>query len=583
MVPSLFNLAANKFASIDRNKNDLLPSVMPKEVSETVVPFLKPLELCEYIESCGGIAQIKKSFSTDGFQKFYLHYLGVIHEELHKTTKARFDQLEEEWTKEYPTHLSYERPCKGQGTQVGTVIFVKFIIFDWCLRSLGVFGDLLQYGTVKLERRFFEIKFHMGDMDVPQYAVPKLCNEWKKYLPNDVNTSLLPHIAFPSCSRLLKKENSCIKEQFFCRLLVMVLSYVYATNHEVLAYGFEILGRQDFLQHVKLKHYLLYVYGMVGVTLAKCNVSSEWAMTFVHKAEELAFVTSQKLDVLYYKQRIYKHYCIFDKEHAMAFQMFNHVPSTSPFFVMAYITHAASICKQMDIYLCQVLCLKNAGTYEQNNYAECYQILVTMETMLLKEKRFVYKCLSTNTIHDKHFEQDLVRIELYELCVKILKDNYTPPIEVYYYFQMKCKGDCVLYPIFKYMSNSFAYNIDLCELEIKQCEFRLEREKLLKHSEQFSNVCFKIFLLFHIIVKLPNRARFWLDKCIDLYKNIHSPRSELALMFKNKTTNFLSFNHKLTPKPYDVKKLFQEEKHITHMIQLGIISISKSDILYSND
>ena len=127
MVPSLFNLAARKIASIDRNKNDLLPSFMPKEVSEKVVSFLKPLDLCDYIESCGGIAQIKKSFSTDGFQNFYLHYLRVTQEELHKTTKARFDQLEKQWTREYPTHLSYDRPCKGQGTQVGTIIFVKLI------------------------------------------------------------------------------------------------------------------------------------------------------------------------------------------------------------------------------------------------------------------------------------------------------------------------------------------------------------------------------------------------------------------------------------------------------------------------
>ena len=136
--------------SISVNKNSIMTAMYC---------FLKPLDLCDYIESCGGIAQIKKSFSTDGFQNFYLHYLRVTQEELHKTTKARFDQLEKQWTREYPTHLSYDRPCKGQGTQVGTIIFVKLIIFDWCLRSLGVFGDLLQYGTVKLERRFLKSNF----------------------------------------------------------------------------------------------------------------------------------------------------------------------------------------------------------------------------------------------------------------------------------------------------------------------------------------------------------------------------------------------------------------------------------------
>jgi hypothetical protein len=77
LLPTLLLLASKKVAALAEGRVPTILRGLPAQVAEEVVSQMNGLELLEFIASEGGIHNIKKKFTTNGFQKFFLRFLFV--------------------------------------------------------------------------------------------------------------------------------------------------------------------------------------------------------------------------------------------------------------------------------------------------------------------------------------------------------------------------------------------------------------------------------------------------------------------------------------------------------------------------
>ncbi len=90
-VPTLFHLASKTLAACN-HYTDLSRNIMPNEVTEQLVLHFTEKKLLTFVESNGSIKKIRDNFSTNGFQRFYLHFHNVKNLIINVNTQSKFDE-----------------------------------------------------------------------------------------------------------------------------------------------------------------------------------------------------------------------------------------------------------------------------------------------------------------------------------------------------------------------------------------------------------------------------------------------------------------------------------------------------------
>ena len=573
-VPSLFLLTVHIISTMRRNKIDIDISSVPKEITEQMVPYMKALELCEFISSYGGIMKIKKKFSTDGFQRFFLHFFKLLDKQPHPKTRELLTQQLNAFKKNYHQHLDYFVPKRA-----GVQMYEKRLsVIDWPVHSLGICFDQSSDNT--LDFFFFKSKFQSSRFMHIRCPAPVLPNEWIHYLPNHVNTNLLPHMDMATFPKRPFQDKKCVRNQFFRRLLTMTEAFVGCRNHEVLAYGCELLSRNDFFNHPQLHKYYLYVYGEIAVTLARCNIDYAWTLTFLNKAKEFATVYSQKLDVLLYQQKVYFNYDLYDKENIAFERIFKHVPLISKFYMETFRIHVQCIAFKIENYICQALCYKRSNVKNQKTKDLFHRSVTRISALIVEEKRFIYKCLAKQQTDEQDFKLALLLFDVYHTCLDKLKQCPTT-----YLFSEKTDSfslqfsehDHFLKIFFKHEYQPEYYNIFWFNREMDSLKKIYSIRWRMQNHERWGHVCFTLFLMFQVLVDKASLALDWLEQAMTIYEINNSARYQTCKHLKNKTIDFVKDRHDTTPRPCEIPYLLKENKKVAELVKLGILSANQRD------
>jgi hypothetical protein len=109
-------------------------------------------------------------------------------------------------------------------------------------------------------------------------------------------------------------------------------------QHETLAYGFELIARNDFFNYPNIYKYYLYIYAMLAVTLAQLNVKHKWPMTFMNKAKQFLVHHSQQLDIWHYEQMLYGEFNATKNANQAFEKLFSNLPSNTLFYIACFCT-----------------------------------------------------------------------------------------------------------------------------------------------------------------------------------------------------------------------------------------------------
>ena len=567
-VPSLFTLAAQKLTMVKCDNIDMHPRSMPMQVIEKLVLFMLALPFVNFIDSYGSIKHIREKFSPDAFQKFYMHFYKLLELEPHPETKKRMLAYKEEFINN----------CIYTTTKNGNENGSFNIVFDFCICSLGFLTGNFSFKKSTFADIFFDSKFCFINIPNLRFPVPILPPHWMIYLPKDVDTSVFPYMPAFEYKREPHVEDNCIDKQFFRRLVGMSEAYVNLRNHETLAYGFELVFREDYLQGLRRQKYYLYIYGMLSVSLARIHIDLNICLGFLEKARQLAHVHSQKLDILFYQQRIFYHHDIYDMESKAFEKIFKAVPMQSHFYKQSFLLHFECFIYKIENYICQAMCYKQYGT--QKARQSFYNIIEEIASLLIEKRRFLYKCLSICQRYDNEFQKSLLFIDIYMVCVDKLGERTR-----HYFvndkiscFALQLNNDTHFFRyFFNHLINSDFYDAQYFTAEMNTRKSIYCGNARNQHIERWGNTCFTLFLLFEILAGEPSRALTWLDYAKENYKKNHSSRLQVCNMYKYKHIDFKVTKNSLICKPCDIEQLLKTNKKVALYTQLGILSIVQFD------
>ena len=574
-VSSLVYLTSKKVALLKKQRVNIPLTKVPKCLIEEIVYHMEAVPMVEYIESAGSIMNIKKSFSTHGFQKFMLRFFILFERDLYFETKKKMLQFLETFAKEYPAHLDYFVQNELGKTRVTVV--------DWSLKSLGIFDDLEQIEAFvpSHEYKFFNSKFGKSVYSHLRVPTPTLPPEWVKLLPDQVDTSVLPHMNDVTIEKTPFKGKENFRSQFFCRLLALSEAFMSLRYHEVLAHGFELVSRSDFHNEESFQRYYLNIYGMLAVSLAQLNVEYGWCSAFLNKAKEFAIVFSQTLDILYYQQQMYFYLNNYVNEVHAFNKLFTAVPIKSKFHILSFRTHIKCFVHKIENLLCKIMCYKQLKTKTDQDCATMARLLKDGEYICKKEKRFIHSCLAMPQVYENVFEFGHTLIQVYSLCFLVLKQTVktyvtTEKLDMLTY-QLRIINDFRC-DFFRHVAQPDSFNIFSFNEAVEKSRKFTETSERMSENEHWGNICFTLFILFQIISHEPNRAADWLHDSFKIFKKCNSQRARLCEQFINKTAVFAPKNFQYENKPCDVQQLLKESEKVALFTKLGVLSIAQADI-----
>ena len=556
-VPTLFTLAAQILVTLRYP-----PKVvnMPKEVNEQLVLFMKGCELCDYVKSFGGIYNIYKRFSIDGFQRFYLHFVQKCEKTNCSETKTKMKLLLDDFI----VTMIYD--LRNNDTQID---------LNFCFRSMGFPDIFCDFEGPRFQYYFFSCKFHVYHLPYDHFPVPEIPPNWIPFLPTDVDTSVLPVLQQP-----LRVRRSpvvlplTLNDEFFVRLLAMANAYARDRHHEALAYGFNLVAHQEMYKNNVLSKYYLYVYGMLAVTLSELHIEFDICSSFLAEAENLAKICSQTLDIFYYKMRVAKNFNMFEVVQKMFFNIFDTVPMTSNFYPYSLHIYFNALFIVVENDLCKALIYKH---YSNDEHKRIGRAILSKTGVLLKTNRkFIYKCLSTEQREEADFEIYNLKIEMYMLCIDKLSTGH----DYYLNDQMTClylQLDRVsrLYYFFKHYCSPFGFPVDMMMHQLESILVCNEKMSHMKFCQDNGNFTFTYFLLFQIFTNKHDVALQLLEKAMECFKFNSSPRYQLGWHFKQKNLNFIYEQHSLRTDPINIPRLLQTHGRIGKALKLGVISIEE--------
>ena len=577
-VPSLFGLAAKQMCLMQNEKLQLGISNLPKEAMEGIVPGLDPLALSEFIASYGGMLKIKNNFSTKGFQKFYLHYWKTMEKDLHYTTRKKLIQQLKDFQVEIEVAID-PLLCEITSGQVRPhMVTMRMTVFDWCVSSLGIFTKMATRYSVSRDMDFLKSKFNEMHFSYYKMPVPSLPKELVDLLPQDVDNDLLPTLAKSTITNLTKSaKDELLQDQFFNRLISMSEAYWFKRDHELFAYGFELLSRKDFFNSSILQKYYVNIYGMMAESLARLKIDYSWCMSFLNMAKKFVQVPSQTLDILHYQQKIYFYWSLYPKEFMAFSRLFKCVPAKSKFSIQSFKAHFYCFIIKVENYLFQALCIKKAQEQNEEDTKFQFSILDEIKTMIREKQKFVHQCLGKPQPERYEYEVALLLLEVYSICTEALRVGYLT-----YEAEKKIKCLAIQFTInehftvffFQHMADPELYHMFYFNNQMDVFKMTLEKMMRFKQTEHWANTCFTLFLLFEIIAKNSSCALDWLHDSEVIYKKFNASRYPMCLNIKNKTKEFTNKRIHYQCKPCDLKEILKSEPTVAAYTKLGIMSIT---------
>ncbi len=558
-VPTLFTLAAHILGTLKYSPK-VIKTFVPKEVNEQLVLFMKGCELCDYVKSFGGIYNIYKTFSIDGFQRFYLHFLQMCEKTNFLETRNKMKLQKDDFI----VTMIYD--LRNDDTEID---------LNFCFRSMGFPDIFFDFKEPRFQYYFFSCKFHTYHLPYDHFPVPAIPPNWTQFLPTNVDTSVLPFLIQPlRLKRDPPFQQFTLNDEFFVRLLAMVNAYTRDRHHETLAYGFELVAHQTIYQNNVLNKYYVYVYGMLAVTLSELHIEFDICSSFLVEAEHLAKICSQTLDIFYYKMRVAKNFYMFDLVHEMFFKIFDVVPMESNFYPYSLQIYFNALFVLVENNLCKALVYNHH--FNEEHKKKCRSILLETRVILKRHRKFIYKCLSTDQKEEADFELYNLIIEMYMLCI----DKLSTTINYFINDQLTCLAlqlDRVsrLYYFFKHLCSPFAFSVDMLMHKLETILVCQEKCCHIKFCEENGNLTFTYFLLFQIFTNKQDVALQLLEKAMECFKFNASPRYQMGLHFKQKNVNFTDDSHSFKTHPINIPRLLQTHGRIGKALKLGVISIEE--------
>ena len=383
--------------------------------------------------------------------------------------------------------------------------------------------------SVSRDIEFLKSKFNDMHYSYFKMPVPSLPEELVNLLPQDVDNDLLPTLAKSSIINLAPSaKDDLLQDQFFNRLLAMSEAYWFKRDHELFAYGFELLSRKDFFESLILQKYFVNIYGMMAESLARLKIDYSWCMSFLNMAKKFVQVPSQTLDILHYQQKIYFYWSLYPKESTAFSRLFKYVPTKSKFSIQSFKAHFYCFIIKVENYLFQALCIKKAQ--EQNEEDTKFQcsILDEIRTMIREKQIFVHQCLGKLQPERYEYELALLLLEVYSLCTEALRVGYLTN-------EAGKRINCLAIQLslnehftvffFQHMADPELYHMFYFNNQMDVFRMTLEKMMRFKQTEHWANTCFTLFLLFEIIANDLSCALNWLDDSEVIYKKFDASRS----------------------------------------------------------
>jgi len=573
LLPTLLLLASKKVAALAEGRVPTILRGLPAQVAEEVVSQMNGLELCEFIASEGGIHNIKKKFTTSGFQKFFLRFLFVYDSrEVHVSIKLQLMKELRAFQDAYNENFNLDQDMFCENTSVH-----DHVSHDWNLLSIGSFYKFGPSANqqVSFEMEFFRCKFWKKNYTT-RFPIPVLPKDWT--LPEYVDTNML-HVPIIDTVHETFVEPDCFRTRFFIRLVGMTEAFSKYRQHETLAYGFELIARNDFFNYPNIYKYYLYIYAMLAVTLAQLNVKHKWPMTFMNKAKQFLVHHSQQLDIWHYEQMMYGEFNATKNVNQAFEKLFSNLPSNTLFYIACFCTRQKFFEFRMETIIFKILCYQHATKQTQDTRDLKMRFIRLAQYYLECQKEFVHHCLSIKQNMEKNIKVGLAICDMYALCIDILKNGYKPvaPDKLMYIAHQLGENQNFRNLFFYYYAQPHMYNVTGFVSRMNKLQDKVKEMTHLINHEEYATCCFSYFLMFHIVANDPHQALPYFEECHTIFKKCNSKYAELCNQFVKKTANFVEKEITIKEISCDVKLLLNHEPKVAEYCKLGIISLQQAD------
>ena len=313
-------------------------------VSEQVVCHLRGRHLADYIDIRGGFAELDKHFSMSATQRVLIRLL---------SEKA---------------NLGYDKPLRTRFKAIETT-FARVVRKKKhrLIKSVACLQLTQAYPQVKINKnalyKYFRFKENMF-VGVVRFNKPKFQNtELASLIPDTQTTHELANKESASCYKiklnLPARKGKCL---FLNQLRGMARAFEKLRHHEVLAFGFGLISTTRFARLLKLRPFLVEVYGMLAVSLASYNVEPSAAFGCLAKAEKYVKFESCRLNVALYRQQVFATYDQFKEEKKCFEQLYRsefRPPVQSELFFRLVTVHVESRCRRIENLLAKMCLHRN--------------------------------------------------------------------------------------------------------------------------------------------------------------------------------------------------------------------------------
>jgi hypothetical protein len=573
LLPTLLLLASKKVAALAEGRVQTILNGLPAQVAEEVVSHMSALELSEFVTSEGGILNIKKKFTTSGFQKFFMRFMFVYDSrDVHVSVKLQLMKQLRTFQDAYNENFNLDQDMFCDIPYVH-----DHVSHDWSLLSMGCFYKFGPSANqqVSFEMEFFRCKFWKKQYTI-RFPIPVLPKDW--ILPEYVDTDKL-HLPMIDTVHETFAEPDCVRTCFFMRLVGMTEAFSKYRQHETLAYGFELISRNDFFNYPNIYKYYLYIYAMLAVTLAQINVQHMWPMTFMNKAKQFLVHHSQQLDIWHYEQIMYGEFNATKNANQAFEKLFSILPSNSLFYIACFCTRQKYFEFRLETILFKILCYQHATEQTQECRDLKMKFIRLAEYYVDCQKEFIHHCLSIKQNMEKNIKVGLAICDMYQVCIDILKKGYKPVSSdklMYIAFQL---GETQNFRnlFFYYHAQPHMYPVTGFVARMNKLQDKVKELTHFINHEEYATCCFSYFLMFHIIANDPRQALPYFEECHTIFKKCNSKYAELCNQFAKKTANFSEKEITIQDIQCDVKLLLSKEPKVAEYCKLGIISLQQAD------
>jgi len=581
---SLLSTAAIQTA-INLGKTQKIESASKNVCTKIIEEFacqLSAMDLAEFVKVNQGLVKIKERFSTDGFQRFIMHFYKTFERnDLHEDTKKQLANCHHKFTEEFRLYKVKTKVNDKNQLEYRTY-------FDWDTGALGLSYDVItQHGAHKTnEYCFFASKFDnvvVSHRLVPPEVPAKLEDLIPKEEEIDTNClATAPGKKYPEPEKKSERPIDAFHE----KLLGMSESFRNEAYHEVLAYAVDILSCNSFQFYPGIVHYLFYVWGMLSVTLAKLRFDPIYAFSCIHTMKKYVRFYSDEIDALFYQQQVYATLGMYSEENEIFNQLFPMIAKISDFYNQIVKIHFTAQLQNIENHIFQIKCLNQDDESKWN--LECltkkHKLIKKVKQKILKLQQFFY--LQCSQISDFKMQNQFINIEileLYKIAVECLETRSMTQ-KRYRIEQVAMKLDRSRHHLDFFTSMySQHQNYDLQDYlrSLKKYLRKLEQTTHLYDPEMYADTLFSHFLMLSIFTLDFYYVTEFFENALAIYEQTGNERKNHMIYYRRKKSDY-------EPPVVDTSVytncnilwIVKSAKNIKEKIRLGIVSVNNFDTLW---